>query len=440
VNAISVHNVSKLYRLGEISREQLLADAHRWWMQWKARKAVRGNRQPIRQSGEEGDFWALRDVSFDVNQGETLGIIGANGAGKSTLLKIISKITAPTTGRVRITGRVGSLLEVGTGFHPDLTGRDNVFLNGAILGMNRAEVKSKFDEIVAFSGLEQFIDTPVKRYSSGMYVRLAFSVAAFLEPEILILDEVLSVGDMAFSMKCNQRMEKLAKGHHTIVFVAHDIGSVTKFCDHALWLEKGTIRDYGTAEVVAENYRNSQLQAYNGTAKADSPPDERSGTGEFLVTNVSLLDQNGSPTQSASCGSPCIIRLDCERKREDRLNITSTTARVVIYDEVGGRMFALSSVYGAKQLPEIRGRTSVLCEIPKLPLLPGKYSINYSLDINGECADTRASAATFEVVSGDFYGTNLLPPRASTPLCVDCSWKAERSLIDRSPAIVLQDD
>ena len=188
---------------------------------------------------EKGDFWALKEISFEIKQGETIGIVGANGAGKSTLLKIISRITAPTTGLVRIRGRIGSLLEVGTGFHPQLTGRDNVFLNGAILGMNRAEVKRKFDDIVAFAGLEQFIDTPVKRYSSGMYVRLAFSVAAFLEPEILIIDEVLSVGDAQFQLQCMQRMEEIIKDGRTLIFVSHGAGLVQRVCRRAIFLRKG---------------------------------------------------------------------------------------------------------------------------------------------------------------------------------------------------------
>ena len=187
--AISVQNISKLYRLGETDRNQLLADFHRWWTMRRMPQTANGNSRAESEPNEEGDFWALQDVSFDIEEGNTIGIIGVNGAGKSTFLKIISRITAPTKGKVRIKGRIGSMLEVGTGFHPELTGRDNVFLNGAILGMSRAEVKRKFNEIVDFAELEQFIDTPVKRYSSGMYVRLAFAVSAFLEPEILILDE-----------------------------------------------------------------------------------------------------------------------------------------------------------------------------------------------------------------------------------------------------------
>jgi lipopolysaccharide transport system ATP-binding protein len=267
--AISVQNVSKLYRLGETSRGQLLADLHRWWMQRRARKNTRDLRI-VERPQEEGDFWALKEISFDINEGETLGIIGANGAGKSTLLKIISRITAPTTGLVRIRGRIGSLLEVGTGFHPQLTGRDNVFLNGAILGMNRREVKKKFDDIVAFAGLEQFIDTPVKRYSSGMYVRLAFSVAAFLEPEILIIDEVLSVGDQQFQIQCMQRMEEIIKDGRTLIFVSHGAGLVQRVCHRAVFLRKGKLIFDGDADSAVAAYAQS-LQQDVGNLQQQAP-------------------------------------------------------------------------------------------------------------------------------------------------------------------------
>ena len=250
--AVSIENISKRYRLGEINRGQILADIHRWWMRRKVRNArtLPDEAEPA----EEGDFWALKNISFEIGQGETLAIIGANGAGKSTLLKIISRITAPTTGRVRIKGRIGSLLEVGTGFHPELTGRDNVFLNGAILGMNRGEVRSKFDDIVGFAGLEQFIDTPVKRYSSGMYVRLAFSVAAFLEPEILIIDEVLSVGDQQFQDKCMQRIEEIVRSGRTLLFVSHGAGLVQRVCRRAILLKHGTITFDGDVDKAFEAY------------------------------------------------------------------------------------------------------------------------------------------------------------------------------------------
>ena len=261
--AISVQNVSKRYRLGEISRVQLLGDIHRWWMKRRGRKSHARDHATVAEPEEKGDFWALKDISFELKQGETIAIIGANGAGKSTLLKIISRITAPTTGIVRIRGRIGTLLEVGTGFHPELTGRDNVFLNGAILGMSRNEVKRKFDDIVGFAGLEQFIDTPVKRYSSGMYVRLAFSVAAFLEPEVLIIDEVLSVGDAQFQAQCVQRMEEIINDGRTLLFVSHGAGAVQQVCRRAIFLQKGKIMCDGATDDALAAYEKSLQQGSN---------------------------------------------------------------------------------------------------------------------------------------------------------------------------------
>ena len=275
--AISVHNVSKLYRLGEISRGQLLADIHRWWMKRMARKTGKRDSPTEAEPEEKGDFWALKDISFEIKQGETIAIIGANGAGKSTLLKIISRITAPTTGFVRIRGRIGTLLEVGTGFHPELTGRDNVFLNGAILGMSRNEVKRKFDDIVGFAGLEQFIDTPVKRYSSGMYVRLAFSVAAFLEPEILIIDEVLSVGDQQFQSQCMRRMEEIINDGRTLIFVSHGTGLVQQVCRRAILLQRGKIIFDGDVDDAVTAYEESvtkETKDEQRTSSEHEPPSE----------------------------------------------------------------------------------------------------------------------------------------------------------------------
>jgi lipopolysaccharide transport system ATP-binding protein len=251
--AISVEDVSKVYRLGEINRRQFFGDLRRWFSHKLRSGQAFGD--PAAEAEEEPQasdiFHALRDVSFDIKEGETVALIGANGAGKSTMLKLISRITLPSTGSIRIKGRIGSLLEVGTGFHPDLTGRDNVYMNGAILGMNREEVRSKFDDIVSFSGVEKFIDTPVKRYSSGMYVRLAFSVAAFLEPEILIVDEVLSVGDAQFQERCIQRLQDVVKDGRTLLFVSHGAGLVRRVCQRAICLQGGRlVCDGPTAETL----------------------------------------------------------------------------------------------------------------------------------------------------------------------------------------------
>ncbi|MFC2055313.1 polysaccharide ABC transporter ATP-binding protein [Chloroflexota bacterium] len=255
---ISVENLSKTYRLGQIGRDTLSDDLKVWWAK------VRGKPNPLLKIGMDNfgnligeTIWALKDVSFSVEQGEILGIIGRNGAGKSTLLKVLSEVTAPTSGEVKIKGRIASLLEVGTGFHPDLTGRENIFLNGAILGMNKAEITRKFDEIVDFSGVEQFIDTPVKRYSSGMYVRLAFAVAAHLEPEILLVDEVLAVGDVEFQKKCLGKMGNVAKEGRTVLFVSHNMMAVKSLCDRSLLIDEGRIVESGETNHVISIYMNN---------------------------------------------------------------------------------------------------------------------------------------------------------------------------------------
>ena len=252
---ISVEHLSKRYELGVIGATSLPRDLNRWWAR------VRGRPDPGLKIGQEdlaaykGDYiWALDDVNFKVKQGETLGIIGANGAGKSTLLKVLSQVTAPTKGKVKVKGRIGSLLEVGTGFHPELTGRENVYLNGAIFGMTRAEVERKFDEIVDFSGVERYIDTPVKRYSSGMYVRLAFAVAAHLDPEILIVDEVLAVGDAEFQKKCLGKMGDVAHEGRTVLFVSHNMAAIEDLCDNVIWIDKGKIKDIGPSNKIISSY------------------------------------------------------------------------------------------------------------------------------------------------------------------------------------------
>jgi lipopolysaccharide transport system ATP-binding protein len=262
---ISVEDLSKSYRLGQISTGTFTYDLQLWWAK------VRGKPHPWQTIGEPDDrerdgeiIWALKDVSFNVEQGEVLGIIGRNGAGKSTLLKILSRVTAPTSGKVKIKGRIASLLEVGTGFHPDLTGRENVYLNGAIMGMDKQEVNRKFDEIVNFSGVEKFIDTPVKRYSSGMYVRLAFAVAAHLEPEILVVDEVLAVGDAEFQKKCLGKMGEVAKEGRTVLFVSHNMGAVTGLCNSGILLSQGKIVNEGEVGTVVDEYIRSGIKTVSG--------------------------------------------------------------------------------------------------------------------------------------------------------------------------------
>jgi lipopolysaccharide transport system ATP-binding protein len=283
---ISIQNVCKSYRLGMIGGATLKEDLARWWAK------ARGKPDPLAMIGEENHgrsvgerFLALQNVSFDVRDGEIIGIIGHNGAGKSTLLKILSQVTAPTSGEIKIKGRIASLLEVGTGFHPELTGRENIFLNGAILGMTKSEIRSKFDEIVAFSGIEEFIGTPVKRYSSGMYVRLAFAVAAHLEPEILIVDEVLAVGDAEFQKKCLGKMQAVSNSGRTVLFVSHNMGAVNSLCDRVALLEGGRVRAIGPTERVIAEYYGSRTAARDRSTAAF----RRAGYGrEVHVTEVRL--------------------------------------------------------------------------------------------------------------------------------------------------------
>lgn len=260
---IEVRGLSKRYRLGAIGATSLREEVHRTWNRLRG-VALRN----------ENEFWALRDVSFDVNAGEVIGIVGRNGAGKSTLLKVLSRITAPTTGSAILRGRVGSLLEVGTGFHPELTGRENTYLNGAILGMTRAEVRKKFDEIVAFAEVEQFIDTPVKRYSSGMYVRLAFAVAAHLEPEILLVDEVLAVGDTAFQQKCLKKIGSISNAGRTVLFVSHSLSTLRQLCDRGVLLDHGAVRFVGTASETLDQYIGASTALKGRWGRTRSVPTE----------------------------------------------------------------------------------------------------------------------------------------------------------------------
>jgi lipopolysaccharide transport system ATP-binding protein len=270
--AIKVEGLSKQYRLGEIGTGTISHDLNRWWAR------MRGKEDPFAKLGEVNDrtskgnsdyVWSLRDINFEVKKGEVLGIIGRNGAGKSTLLKILSKVTAPSTGNIKVNGRIASLLEVGTGFHPELTGRENIFLNGAILGMTKTEIRSKFDEIVDFSGVERYIDTPVKRYSSGMYVRLAFAVSAFLEPEILIVDEVLAVGDAEFQKKCLGRMKDVSTNDgRTILFVSHSMAAVKNICNTGLLLKNGRLDLLGSSDDVVNYYFSNFIQ-FNSESKVD---------------------------------------------------------------------------------------------------------------------------------------------------------------------------
>ncbi len=380
-------------------------------------------RHPGAATHQSRELWALRNVDLEVGQGEVLGIIGHNGSGKSTLLKILSHITEPTEGRAEIRGRVASLLEVGTGFHGELTGRENILLNGAILGMRRAEIKRKFDEIVAFAGVEGFLDTPVKRYSSGMYVRLAFAVAAHLEPEILVIDEVLAVGDAEFQRKCLGRMHDVAKGGRTVLFVSHNMVAVEGLCTSAILLNSGKVVKRGEVDsVVASHLRTNRDPVEPGTALA------RSKDGKVELEAVRLTDTAGEPLAVAQCGGTIRLELAVHSSDEFRTAVAS----IDVNDSYGRKVAVLHSYICGFSCPLSPGRQVLACEIEKLPLSPGSYTLDVKLYREGARAAEdlliwAPSCRSMEVAGGDFYGTGRLPPPAwGTVVQIAQTWSCDR--------------
>jgi lipopolysaccharide transport system ATP-binding protein len=370
-------------------------------------------RRPERRLDErERELWALRDMSFDIGEGEVVGVVGRNGAGKTTLLKVMARITEPTEGRAEITGRVGSLLEVGTGFHPELTGRENVYLNGAILGMRRQEIASKFDEIVAFAEIERFIDTPVKRYSSGMYVRLAFAVAAFLEPEILFIDEVLSVGDQEFQQRCIGRMGEIAHSGRTILFVSHNLASVSALCTRALLVDAGRLVMDGAVDQVLEHYI-STVQALAGESLDHR--EDRQGDGRLRVLRASIASTDGTAVRS---GIDAEVRLAYELAEADR----DVTVSIAIDGPLGEPVFFCSNRVTGERLRLAATEGELVCQLPRLPLLPGRYSLTFYIDVNGVLADWVRNAMFFDVFESDVFGTGQLPPTTHGRVFVEHSW------------------
>ncbi|HEX8334372.1 MAG TPA: ABC transporter ATP-binding protein [Segetibacter sp.] len=366
---IEVEDLGKLYRLGEIGTGTLGQDFNRWWAR------VRGKEDPFSKIGEVNDrttkgkseyVWALNDIKFDVKQGEVLGIIGRNGAGKSTLLKLLSKVTSPSKGHIKIQGRIASLLEVGTGFHPELTGRENIFLNGAILGMSKAEIKKKFDEILDFAGVERYVDTPVKRYSSGMYVRLAFAVAAHLESEILIIDEVLAVGDSEFQKKCLGKMGEVSKGEgRTVLFVSHNMGSINTLCSRALVLSKGNIIFNGKTEEGIYHY----LESVNNSSKLSALSINDAGLVNYISSIVNV-DEEERPRNEYGSNENINLKVEISINEYH----PSVELALSLLDKRKNRVFTIhEKLFGVYMATNERYK-KIKVQIPQGFLAPGKYS------------------------------------------------------------------
>ncbi len=392
--AISVDGLGKQYHIGRVqtgyrtlreSITEVFVGPFR-----KAANLARGHASAAQSLDES--FWALRDVAFEVKRGEVLGVIGRNGAGKSTLLKILSRITDPTEGYARIRGRVSSLLEVGTGFHPELTGRENIVLNGTILGMKQREINAKFDEIVAFSGVERFLDTPIKHYSSGMTVRLAFSVAAHLEPEVLIIDEVLAVGDAEFQSKCLGKMRDVSRCGRTVLFVSHNMAAVESLCTSCIELAQGTVVKDGATQDVLQHYRHATFaKTREGLANAfrSSP----------YFRGAEVLDENEAPTQIVPLGSPLHLRI--EVSAESR--IRSPQLGIGIDNISGERVLTVHTPVSRNSVAEIDGRCAVHCRIAPLPLPPGEYVMKLALSELRRELDVVEPVVPFTVVDADVF-------------------------------------
>lgn len=409
--AIEVRNVWKKFKRGE------LHDSLRDLIPAMAKRVM--GRGPKRNELGEGDFWALKDVSFEVKRGEVLGIIGSNGAGKSTILKVLSRILRPNKGHISVNGRLSALIEVGAGFHPDLTGRENIYLNGTILGMRKDEIEKRFDEIVEFSGLEEFIDTPVKRYSSGMYARLGFSVAAHVEPDILLVDEVLSVGDIGFQKKCLRKMQDVAGYGRAVVFVSHNMGAVKSLCNRCLLLKDGTVQAEGPAASIVDQYlaqcEEISLRDRSGRIEADRKVWFDSGDGFFLHPRDTSRDLN------FLCGDPIKIEFDIEAPKP----LSEVTIGISIVTGADDKVVSMSSK--VQNIPSITSFSSlwtVSCDMGRLPINAGTYFASIWIG-NGMRDVARFSKAfSLRVREHDVFGwgNSLPPPKSWGPMYWAPQW------------------
>lgn len=419
---IKVENLSKQYRLGLVNSSSVKDDMRRLWHK------IGRKENPFLNIGEANDralksdskyVWSLQDINFEVSQGEVLGIIGKNGAGKSTLLKILSKITAPTTGVVKSKGRIASLLEVGTGFHPELTGKENIYLNGAILGMRRAEITQKLDEIIDFAGVERYINTPVKRYSSGMYVRLAFAVAAHLESEIMIIDEVLSVGDAEFQKKCIGKMGDMSKNQgRTVLYVSHNIPSVQHLCTHGILLKNGCLE--GKKEIASLAITNYLKETSLASSTKLSDVSSREGTGGVIFTDYEFLSMDDEKVSTFYSGQKCKIRLYYEKKESTNYNKVSVA--ISLLSELGSVVTVFCSDYVNSTINIVEKRGYIECVVENLPLMEGSFTTNIMLNTSAEVLDWIKSAFVIPVVNGDFFGTGKIIESTHRSFLIEHQW------------------
>ncbi len=415
---ISVKNISKKYNIthqrgGYIALRDVLANIIKNPFQFLKQKTKEAT-----GIAKKEEFWALRDINFEVKKGEVVGIIGRNGAGKSTLLKILSQITPPTEGEIKINGRVGSLLEVGTGFHPELSGRENIFLNGAILGMTKKEIVSKFDEIVSFAGIEKFLDTPVKHYSSGMYVRLAFSVAAHMDPDILIIDEVLAVGDAEFQKKCLGKMDDITKKEgRTILFVSHNMDAVKKLCPKTILIHEGKIKKIGpTEEIISEYHTSNKGLSHDQDIYQDKNLD-------ITLSQLEILNHEGKIVSALQSGHSGSLRM-LIKTNQKRDSIAVTIGINSIQDDK--RICVMYSPLKNDTLTLTPPQTYITCQIPKVPLMPGQYHLTLKATSENQTLFYLPGKVDIEVENGDFFGSGKLPdPSWSGAILVDHNWQSE---------------
>jgi len=421
---IRVENLSKSYLINHQERKSYST------LRDTLSNGILGLTQKLRHqnqnssSSKKEKFWALKDVSFEIKQGDRIGIIGRNGAGKSTLLKILSRITEPTSGSISIKGRVASLLEVGTGFHPELTGRENIYLNGAILGMSKAEIKGKFDEIVTFAEVEKFLDTPVKRYSSGMYVRLAFAVAAHLEPEILIVDEVLAVGDTRFQEKCLGKMRSFGQDGRTVLFVSHNIGAIASLCNKGIYLATGQVGFLGSVDEAIKNYTITP-QKRNYFKPGIIFQCNRSAENHFQILKLALLDQSFQPKELTKTWDFLRIRIYFYSSME----VKSAAVEFSISTCSGNKLIQYSTnPLSGVDFSFIKGEMQIDCVIPSVPLGAGKYRISVGLAIpKTEWLCWEENIAELDIYESDVYNSCCPPNQQRTPIAIEHQWETSSS-------------